>query len=284
MLTDNELDVRDLTTGEAAGAGLYDELMRTSQSHIKKEFDAGRIAGSDYAQVYLGAMQSNLQNSVQYLLQYLTVNKQLELMGWQINQAKKQNDLLDLQREQLRIANDTALYNLNNMMPEQLTQLLNQNALLVEQRNQVLGQIAYQAAQTKMVGKQEELVDSQIRDAQDKYTNPTGGLNKAAYDKLMREMELMNQKIITEKSQTQSDVNGVPIGGLVGREINLKTKQADSFDRNAEVQATKILTDSFAVLYSTEPENTKPVDFGIIGSNTSTLIDKLIAGVAPKGM
>lgn len=277
------LTERSLTTGERQGTGIFDELMRTVQSHVHNELADGRISEQAYATVYLGALQYTLQAANQYTLQYQTVNKNLTLLDEQILAAKKQSELLDLQKSQLTLANETAQYTLDTVMPEQHKQVQKQNLLLDEQVNQALAQITQITAQNSLVAKQEAMVDQQILSERDKTVDPTGGLNKVQYDKAHQEMELMQQKVVTEQSQTQDSVNGLTIGGLVGREINLKQNQADSFIRNAEVQAAKIMSDTYAVIYSTEPTDNLPASYGFSASNVTSMVDKLMAGVNTKG-
>ena len=248
------LTVRSLTGGEKEGSGVFDELMRTIKSHVHEELSEGRITEKAYSEVYLGALQFALNSATNYALAYEKANKELEVLDEQIKQNQKQNELLELQKEQLRIANETAQFNLDYILPEQLIQMKKQNEKLTEEINHTIAQTTHVTAQTVLVKKQEALVDEQIRDAKDKHTNPTGGINKAQYDKLMAEKAIADQKLLTEKAQIADTVNGVPVTGLVGKEITLKQNQADSFLRNAEIQVAKLYSDTFSVMYSTEAE------------------------------
>jgi hypothetical protein len=67
----------DLTQGSAlttsadyvvTGTGIFDDLMEAVNIHLDAQFQLGRITGADYATVYLGAMQSALQNSASFTL------------------------------------------------------------------------------------------------------------------------------------------------------------------------------------------------------------------------
>ena len=57
-----------LTTEVINGTGAFDVLMRAAKGHMVEEYDAGRITGADYTQVYLGALSAVLQTSIQFLL------------------------------------------------------------------------------------------------------------------------------------------------------------------------------------------------------------------------
>ena len=154
-----------------------------------------------------------------------------------------------------------------------------QNEKLTEEINHTIAQTTHVTAQTVLVKKQEALVDEQIRDAKDKHTNPTGGINKAQYDKLMAEKAIADQKLLTEKAQIADTVNGVPVTGLVGKEITLKKNQADSFLRNAEIQVAKLYSDTFSVMYSTEAEGMSNQKWGFGADESFEVMKKAAKGI-----
>lgn len=273
------LTVRSLTGGEKEGSGVFDELMRTIKSHVHQELAEGRITEKAYSEVYLGALQFALNSATSYALAYEKANKELAVLDEQIKQNQKQNELLELQKEQLRIANETAQFNLDYILPEQLIQMKKQNEKLTEEINHTIAQTTHVTAQTVLVKKQEALVDEQIRDAKDKHTNPTGGINKAQYDKLMAEKAIADQKLLTEKAQIADTVNGVPVTGLVGKEITLKKNQADSFLRNAEIQVAKLYSDTFSVMYSTEAEGMSNQKWGFGADESFEVMKKAAKGI-----
>lgn len=47
------------------GTGAFDKLINAVNQNVKMQFDQGRLKGTDYANVYLGAMQSTLQTALQ---------------------------------------------------------------------------------------------------------------------------------------------------------------------------------------------------------------------------
>ena len=273
------LTVRSLTGGEKEGSGVFDELMRTIKSHVHEELSTGRITEKAYSEVYLGALQFALNSATSYALAYEKANKELAVLDEQIKQNQKQNELLELQKEQLSIANATAKYNLDVMLPAQLLQLKKQTELVVEQVNQATAQTAQITAQIALTKKQQDLADEQIRDAKDKHTNPTGGLNKAQYDKLMAEKVIADQKLITEKAQTSSSIDGTAVGGLIGQEMTLKKNQGDSFLRNAEIQVAKLYSDAFSVMYSTDAEGMDNQAFGFGSDESFEVMKKTAAGI-----
>ncbi|AUR97953.1 virion structural protein [Vibrio phage 1.245.O._10N.261.54.C7] len=268
---------RQLTGGEKTGAGLYDELMRTSESHLKHEFKAGRIVGKEYTNAYMGMMQANLQTALQFVLSRELTNEQVKLAKDQLLQSNKQNELLELQKAQLELANQTAQYNLDITLPKQTEILTSQVTQAAKQIEVLTAQISQVNAQTELVGKQETLVDEQIKSEGTKTTNPTGGTAKAAYDKTMAEIDVLAQKKITEQKQTTG--THTDTGGLVGYEMNLKHTQKESFLRDAEQKASKIYSDIFSVMYSTEAEGMDNDAWGFSSSNSNATLNKLLNGV-----
>lgn len=271
---------RTLTTGEVEGSGVFDELMRTVKDHAHTELSDGRITEASYAQVYLGSLQSTMQAALQFSLSYEQTNKQLEVMDEQILQGKKQNELLELQKAQLQIANDTAQYNLDVMLPKQLELLTEQIAQVQAQTSLTATQELQATAQIQLVGKQEDLVDNQILSERDKSSDPTGGLNRAAFDKTQAEIDILSQKKLTEQKQTSGTV--ADTNGLIGYEMKLKQVQGDSFLRDAEQKAAKLYTDIFSVMYSTNAEGMDNQAWGFGSDESFSVIEQLANGVGAK--
>ena len=73
-----------VTNNVVTGSGSFDDLMEAVNIHLDAQFNLGRITGSDYATVYLGAMQAALQNSVAFTLGLEKTNAEVLL----INQKK----------------------------------------------------------------------------------------------------------------------------------------------------------------------------------------------------
>jgi hypothetical protein len=64
--TDDGLDINK--EGVVTGSGVFDDLMEAVTTHLDAQFKSGRITGKDYSNVYLGAMQSTIQQSVSFLV------------------------------------------------------------------------------------------------------------------------------------------------------------------------------------------------------------------------
>lgn len=68
------------------------------------------------------------------------------------------------------------------------------------------------------------------------------------------QIELMLQKIKTEKAQIEDLVDGVPVVGVIGKQKTLYERQADGFLRDAEHKMAKLMADVWAVQRTTDEE------------------------------
>ena len=66
------------------GTGNFDKLMKVVTLHVEAQFNAGRITGTDYATVYLGALQSTLAQAVTFTLNMNKANEEADLLAQKI--------------------------------------------------------------------------------------------------------------------------------------------------------------------------------------------------------
>ena len=57
------------TDNIVTGTGVFDDMMEAVTAHIEAQFLLGRLSGTDYATVYLGALQSTIAESIRFVLQ-----------------------------------------------------------------------------------------------------------------------------------------------------------------------------------------------------------------------
>ena len=97
-------DLTNATDGDD-GDGVFDKLMVAVEHHMTEQYEAGRITGNDFATVYLGAMQSVLQQAMQYLLEEQAADKKAELLTAQVASEIKNSEVggvIDLQKQKLQ--------------------------------------------------------------------------------------------------------------------------------------------------------------------------------------
>jgi hypothetical protein len=108
----NDINVEAITNDDKTG--IFDKLMSSVNDNINQQFTDGRITNSDYANVYLGSLQTVLQQSIQFALQE-------QLSEAQISNILKDNDLKEEQQRGLyaeRVLKDkqAAKLGLDNVM------------------------------------------------------------------------------------------------------------------------------------------------------------------------
>ena len=138
------------------GTGIFDKLMQIVNLHITEQFDEGRVTGGDYAQVYLGSLQTVLQQAIQFLLQEQQADKQAELIALQIQEVAENLDLIAARTaseyEKISASQDnTVRENLKNAKEIQLLESRNSEQLAATIRNDAEStqKVLLMAAQTQ---------------------------------------------------------------------------------------------------------------------------------------
>lgn len=115
----------DLTTTEVGGNGVFDVLMKAAASHLEAEFAKNRIKGTEYSEVYLGAMTQVLQTATQFLLTKQKADLEAQLLIKQIALAEQQrlnavaeNTVLVAQECKLRAEFDLTMANITRTNEE----------------------------------------------------------------------------------------------------------------------------------------------------------------------
>jgi len=88
-------DTLSNATTATNGTGNFDELMQVVTLHLEAQFAAGRITGTDYATVYLGALQSTLAQAVTFALSMEKANADKLLVDAQELKVDAEKALLD---------------------------------------------------------------------------------------------------------------------------------------------------------------------------------------------
>ena len=96
------VDINDFSNGSIdnsnpqdptwVGTGVFDIIMKAANENIKIQNQASRITGAEYAEVYLGTMQTAISEAMRFLL-----NKDQSTKDLEVKQANI--DLLNRQRE-----------------------------------------------------------------------------------------------------------------------------------------------------------------------------------------
>ena len=102
-----QIDIKDFSNGQIdstnpqdpkwEGTGIFDIIIKAANENIKIQHKTSRITGAEYAEVYLGTMQSAISEAMKFVLQNDTLAKELELKQAQIAKINAERDLVNAQ-------------------------------------------------------------------------------------------------------------------------------------------------------------------------------------------
>ena len=102
-----QIDIADFSNGQIdntnsqdpkwEGTGIFDIIIKAANENIKIQHKTSRITGAEYAEVYLGTMQSAISEAMKFVLQNDTLAKELELKQAQIAKINAERDLVNAQ-------------------------------------------------------------------------------------------------------------------------------------------------------------------------------------------
>ena len=83
-----QIDIDDFSNGQIdntnsqepkwEGTGIFDVIIKAANENIKIQHKTSRITGAEYAEVYLGTMQSAISEAMKFILNKKTIEKGLE--------------------------------------------------------------------------------------------------------------------------------------------------------------------------------------------------------------
>lgn len=218
------LSIADLTAGSDSltGSGAFDQLMKGFKAHLKGEYDAGRISGSEYTKAYIACTEAAMANGVQFLMNrdtayWQAVNAQL--------QARAAEVAVVIARVQLE-AEKTRL-----------------QTLRIEALNQ-----------------QAQYAINKIRLASESVQYDTAVYNLANI--LPQQKVLLQEQIEAQRAQTLDNrTDGAVVKGSVGKQKELYAQQITSYQRDAEMKAAKVFIDAWTVMKTIDEGLAPPTGF-----------------------
>ena len=93
------VDHTNPTLPEWSGSGVFDKLMHAINGNILVQHESGRIKGPEYAQVYLGSMQTAVVEAMKFMLTKEQLAKDLDLKQAQIDKLNDDKLTAAKQRE-----------------------------------------------------------------------------------------------------------------------------------------------------------------------------------------
>ena len=139
----------------------FKQISAKMKADIRIEFDAGRIAGNQYAEVYLGMLTAALQGASQFYLTKDSAWSQRELHEAEIRRIEAQTLLLGEELLQAKIATTIA----DETKDEQIRLVENQLEQGVKQLDMLEAQYAMHEAEIKRVESQTLLLSEELLQA-----------------------------------------------------------------------------------------------------------------------
>lgn len=250
-----DIVVQDLIQDAPDNVGVFDALIAAVEVRLAAQYQAGRITGTDFATVYLGSIQSVIAQSIQFVLNAHTANKQADFVAQQT--LTEVQNTLKATNEVAYVAAQTAHTTENTLKTTAEITLLGQKNLTEIQNT---GLVAAQT--TVQTAEQAILVQKQLTEIQNT------SLVSSTRAKTDQEVILITNKTATEAQILLKEVANT---ALVNAEI-VKSGSENTLIVNkqaTEVQVTaKTTAESNLLLQKRETER---------GQTSDTLLDGLTA-------
>jgi len=246
-----------VTDNVVTGTGAFDDLMEAVNIHLEAQYQLGRITGTDYATVYLGAMQSALQQSVAFVMGLETTNADVILTGKQGLKVDADKLLVDAQElltdaQKLKVDADVVLVGKEGSKVDAEKLLVDAQELLVDNQSATELKKALDLVSTTTVRNAQSAADVTLKGKQGAKIDADKLLVDAQELKTDAEKTLISQKEITEFGQTQVSTKTAPAANsILGKQATLYGEQAKGFQWNADQKYLKTLLDAWAVNIST---------------------------------
>ena len=190
--------------------------MESMKDHLDIEYDKGRIKGSEYAQVYLGSLQSVLQTAVTFLLTKDKADQEAKLIAAQILLAEQQKANAIVEGQNLVLQGDVLVAQKCKLQAE--FDNLAVQKLRTEAENALLSQkIVTERAQTQAVGVD---ADSVLGKQKLLYEAQTAGYTRDSEQKAAQIMVDTWKIRRTTNETTEANATNRLSDDVVGRAVN----------------------------------------------------------------
>jgi len=188
--------IQDLIENAELEAGVFDALMSSTEAHLTDQYKNGRITGPDYANVYLGSIQTVMAQAVAFTLGLRTANSQADLLDAQT---------LTEAQNLLKVTADTATAEKQSeLITAQIAKLGKDTLLVTQQTATEVNETAKKLKEIDQVTADADLI------AQKVFTEVQQTLLvTASHEKTDQETFLVTEKVLTEKQNTLIATNTV---------------------------------------------------------------------------
>lgn len=225
-------NINELTQGTVDGTGVFDVLMQAVKAHLKGEFEAGRIRGTDYANAYTMSVGQVLAQASQYATQRAKLEAELKLLDAQTLQVKQETQTSAAQED---------------LIAAQTSHTTKQELQTVQETKNLATQELQTKAQTKGIESQTAITDYQLANILPKEVDNliSTGLNIEAQT---ANTEQQTENLLTQKIQSEAqhllEMQAIEVNiGKVTADTVLTTKQCllvESQSQNQIAQTANI--------------------------------------------
>lgn len=251
-------------TVSPSGDGIFDVLMRSMKAHLEQEYTKGRIKGTEYSQVYLGALESVLQASMSFLLTRDKAAQEALLIAAQVALVEQQKANAIIEGQNLVLQGE--------LLSAQKLNLDVERALTVAKTDQTEEQTLQIIQATA-----NSVIEGTVLVAQECKL-------RAEYDNLMAqklrteaENSLLGQKLVTEKAQTTAGVTASD--SVLGKQKALYDAQAAGFVRDSEQKVAQIMVDTWKIRRTTNETTEANAINKLSDDVVGRAVNKLLTGV-----
>jgi hypothetical protein len=273
------ITLADLTAGDKKdGNGAFDVIMRSVKEHIGDEYTQGRIQGTEYSQVYLGALEQTMGLSMQFLLakdktalEQAILQAELQKIGLEQQRIWSEKLLIDAQIDKIAVEIELAEMNKGKITKE--IAVMTQDIALSEQKE------AQSVAETTLLGSKNtnEIKNGAVIDA-------TVCKLKAEYDllvlqglKVTSETTLLDLKQDTEKAQTTGTI--FDDTSVLGAQTAMYAAQTKGYAQNAQQKAAEIMIATWNTRRMTDEATPASVNNALGDPDIKAVVRKLQNGI-----
>lgn len=276
-----DFNIDELTEGKLNGNGVFDKLMKTFELHLEREYNKQRIRGTDYANAYIGLINNALNQVSNYALEKSKLPLELQLLEAQIHKtatdtivATKQGGLIDAQIHKEMAQTEMLHLEMEYKFPKEL-------ALIDEQIANMKAEIALKEKELVLRDKQLAIsvIELGIKEQQLALARYEFEVKAPAEVRSINaQADLYNQKVVTEKAQTDASVIGK--GSVIDHNNKVLAQQAISYDNDSKLKATSMLVDTWKVRRNDDPDEAPVNDINKLADpNIGTAVVKVLQSV-----
>lgn len=276
-----DFNIDELTEGKLDGNGVFDKLMKTFELHLEREYNKQRIRGTDYANAYIGLINNALNQVSNYALEKSKLPLELQLLEAQIHKtatdtivATKQGGLIDAQIHKEMAQTEMLHLEMEYKFPKEL-------ALIDAQIANMKAEIALKEKELALRDKQLDIsiIELRIKEQQLRLAEYEVQVKAPAEVRSINaQADLYNQKVVTEKAQTDASVIGK--GSVIDHNNKVLAQQAISYDNDSKLKATSMLVDTWKVRRNDDPDEAPVNDTNKLADpNIGTAVVKVLQSV-----